>query len=197
MAAVVLAAALAQPAPLWAQGEEPLPAPTPTTGDSAPAPTPTPVPQPERPPPPPLPTAAPATKPAAPAAPAAPPAGPPPARAAPAEDDRSSSPGSAQRIFGWTAIGVGSATTVAGLIIAGVAAARLSDLDCCDDRCPPDQHEDAESYNDLRVPAGLTILAGAALIGLGVPFLVVGQAAEQDGVAATLGPGGIQLRGRF
>jgi hypothetical protein len=101
-------------------------------------------------------------------------------------------------VFGWTAIGVGSAAVLAGGIIAAVAAAKLSALDCCDAGCPPDQHEDAEAYNDLRVPAGLTLFGGAALIGIGVPFLLVGEAADDDpAVSALLGPGSLTLRGRF
>lgn len=112
-------------------------------------------------------------------------------------DDSRSSPGHAQRVFGWTAVSIGGATVVAGLVVAGVAAAKLAELDCCDHRCGPDQHEDAESYNDLRLPAGLTIFAGAALVGLGLPFLLVGEAAADAPLAAVVSPGGITLRGRF
>ncbi len=100
-------------------------------------------------------------------------------------------------MFGWTALGVGGATVVAGLVIAGVTAAKLAELDCCDDRCPPEQHEDAEAYNDLRLPAGLTLFAGAALIGLGVPFVLVGEAADDAPLSAVFRPGGITLRGSF
>jgi len=112
-------------------------------------------------------------------------------------DDSKTSPGHAQRVFGWTAVSVGGATVVAGLVVASVAAAKLAELDCCDDRCPADQHEDAETYNDLRLPAGLTIFAGAALVGLGLPFLLVGEAADDAPLSAVVSPGGITLWGRF
>ena len=106
--------------------------------------------------------------------------------------------GLARRVFGWTAVGVGSGTSVAGIVVDGVAAFRYADLDCPDDRCAPDLRDDAAAYNDLRVPAGLTMLAGAALVGLGLPFLLVGEAAAAEASHSPIvGPGYVGLRGRF
>ena len=120
---------------------------------------------------------------------------PPPASSPPAEEQNE---GLAERIFGWTAVGVGAAAVVAGGIVAGVAAAWYADLDCPAERCPPELHEDATAYNDLRVPSGLLIFAGAALAGVGLPYVLIGEArADQAAVAPVLAPGLVGLRGRF
>jgi len=120
-----------------------------------------------------------------------------PAQAAPAPADEPPE-GLAERIFGWTAFGVGAAAVVAGAVVAGVAAAWYADLDCPAEQCPPELHDDAAAYNDLRVPSGLLIFAGAALAGVGLPYALAGEArADRAAVAPVLAPGLVGLRGWF
>ena len=105
--------------------------------------------------------------------------------------------GSAQRTFGWIAVAVGGATTVAGIVVAAVAASQYGDLDCPNDQCPPELMPDAEDYNDLRVPAGVTIAAGLAVTGIGVAFLAFSPADDSAVVTPVVGPGFVGVRGRF
>ena len=89
---------------------------------------------------------------------------------------------------------------IAGIVVAGVAAAKYSDLDCPDDRCSPELHDEAQAYNDLREPAGWIIFSGVVLAGIGLPFLIVGEAEAREqeaSISPLLGPGYAGLRGRF
>lgn len=116
-----------------------------------------------------------------------PPAPPPPAP--PGEG----APSTWREVFGWTAVGVGAASVVSGVVVASVAAARYANLTCDDDLCAPAQHEAAAAYNDLRMPAGLLIVGGVIAAGVGVPFLVL----DPGGATVAVGPGCVHLRGTF
>ncbi len=103
-------------------------------------------------------------------------------------------------IFGWTAIGVGSAATVTGAILGVIALARYESLSCENDLCPPDQHDDAEAFNDLRIPSGILTVGGILVAGIGIPFVVfANEDAEVDEPRAELfvGPGQLGLKGHF
>jgi hypothetical protein len=99
-------------------------------------------------------------------------------------------------IFGWTAIGVGGAAALAGTVMAVLSFVRYEGLDCEDNLCPPGEHDDARAYNDLRVPSGVLLIGGLLVAGIGVPFVVLGDAERED-AALVLGPGTLTLRGRF
>ncbi len=96
-------------------------------------------------------------------------------------------------------MGVGAAAFVTGAVVAVVAAAEYAAIDCPQRRCPPELHDDAAAYNDLRVPSGLLIFGGAGLAGIGLPFALSGEARAADEVSVTplLVPGLIGLSGRF
>ncbi|MEM9695204.1 MAG: hypothetical protein AAGA56_21860 [Myxococcota bacterium] len=99
-------------------------------------------------------------------------------------------------IFGWSAVGVGAAATVAGIVMGGIAWSRYDNLDCQNDICLPDDHDAAQRYNDLRIPSGLLIVGGLATVGLGLPFLLVdSDRAEQT--TLRVGPGSLTLSGRL
>lgn len=100
-------------------------------------------------------------------------------------------------LFGGIAVGVGGAAVVAGSVVAIIAAAKYADLECPDDSCPPELHEDARAYNDLRIPSGVTILAGSVLAFTGAVFLINGINDDDKFVAVEIGPQSVGLRGRF
>lgn len=100
-------------------------------------------------------------------------------------------------LFGGIALGVGGAAVVAGTVVAIIAAVRYGDLECPDDACPPERHEDARDYNALRIPSGVTIFAGSVLALTGLVFLVNGMSDDDKFVAVEVGPGSLSLRGRF
>jgi hypothetical protein len=114
-----------------------------------------------------------------------------------AETEPEEESGSAQRTFGWIAVAVGGATTVAGIVVAAIAASQYSDLDCPNDQCPPELMADAEDYNDLRVPSGVTIAAGLAVTGVGVAFVTLSSSDDSAVVTPVVSPGFVGVRGRF
>jgi hypothetical protein len=79
--------------------------------------------------------------------------------------------------------------------VATVAAAEYGSLDCPDDKCPPELGADAEDYNALREPSGITIAAGGLLSAIGGAFLYA--AFTDRNVSAVLSPQFVGIRGRF
>jgi hypothetical protein len=120
-------------------------------------------------------------------------------------------------VFGGIFVGLGAAAVIAGAVVAGVAASRYGSLDCPDNVCPPDRHADADAYNRLRVPAGVTLGAGLVLTAVGLATLLAPSggtsggtsratgaaakpAASAEGAAVIeplVGPGAVGVRGRF
>lgn len=100
-------------------------------------------------------------------------------------------------VFGAIAIGVGGAAIVAGSVIGIVAAAQYADLDCPGDVCSDELREDAEAYNDLRIPSGITIAAGALTAFIGVMFVVYAANDDKTYVALRGSGNGLALDGRF
>lgn len=104
-------------------------------------------------------------------------------------------------VFGWTAIGVGGAATLTGAVLGVVALARYESLSCENDLCPPEEHDDAQAFNDLRIPSGILTVGGILVAGIGIPFVVFANedAKVDDGPRAELfvGPGQLGLKGRF
>jgi hypothetical protein len=73
------------------------------------------------------------------------------------------------RVFGWTALGVGAAGTVAGATLIGIAG-RPNRLDCSGDNVDPDG--DCK-FLYATLPAGIgTLVTGVALLATGVGILV-------------------------
>ena len=100
-------------------------------------------------------------------------------------------------IFGAVTLGVGGAGILAGSIMAGVAAARYGALDCPDDVCPPEEHEAGDDYNDLRIPAGATVVVGSLFALVGGVFLIYGIGDERRFVGVSASPTGVLLEGYF
>lgn len=102
-----------------------------------------------------------------------------------------------QRTVGFIAIGVGSAAAVVGTVIGAVAIAKLESADCPEDTCPPEQFEEADDYNALRLPSGISIVAGGLLAALGVGLLISADDPDVGEVGALIGPGYLGVRGSF
>ncbi|MEQ9321965.1 MAG: hypothetical protein RIF41_22540, partial [Polyangiaceae bacterium] len=130
-----------------------------------------------------------------------------PFRAAPV----AASSGSAQTVVGWVLVGIGGAAAVGGGVLAGIAAARLGDLDCPNNQCQPSQRDDMDAYNGLRLPSGFLLVGGGLLAATGVA-VVLNAPSEHEGpssdqgrsrgrsaveVSAIVGPGMVGLRGTF
>jgi hypothetical protein len=123
------------------------------------------------------------------------PRAPTPAPTAPPERDAEGL--NARAVFGIVAVSVGGAALLAGSIVAAVAAAKYGDLDCPDDVCPDDLVDDMASYNDLRIPSGVTIAVGGLVTFIGSVFLANGLTDEKGYVALEVGPGTLGVEGRF
>ena len=93
-------------------------------------------------------------------------------------------------------MGLGIATFLAGTGVASAAAAKRASLDCPEDKCPPELHDDADDFNALRTPAGLTMGAGALVTAVGSVFLYVGLNDQTD-MSLVIGPELTGVRGSF
>jgi len=111
----------------------------------------------------------------------------------PDADDEGTDP---RVLFGGIAIGVGLTAVLVGSVIGVVAAAKYGDLDCPDDLCPPDLHDDADDYNDLRAPSEVTIFVGAIATLVGAALLIDYQR-ETSAVEVKLSPTFVGVEGRF
>lgn len=113
--------------------------------------------------------------------------------------------GSPWPIVGWSAVGVGGASTVVGIVTGLVAMGQRGDLEArCGEAlaCPPDAHDDASSYNTLRTTSAITFFAGLGIAAAGATILVIdpgGGDASAQGAAARIvaGPGRVGVAGRF
>lgn len=99
-------------------------------------------------------------------------------------------------LFGGIAMGVGGAAILAGSIVGIVAASRYADIDCPNDVCAPDQLDEAEDYNDLRIPSGVTVAAGSLVAFVGGIFLISGMT-DEGTVHLSVGPQSLSLSGTF
>lgn len=143
----------------------------------------------------------------APGAPATPPrvdearAAPPPAPERPIED--AGSEGSPLRTWAWVAGGVG----VAGLATFGIFGAlnnsKFDELesDCKAGHCPPDRGSDIETGETYQTVANIGLAVGIVGIGTGAVLFVLSSGSEQRtsgrGTHVSIGPGRVQLGGRF
>lgn len=102
-------------------------------------------------------------------------------------------------LAGTVFMGAGGLAIVAGTTMAVVAAAKYADLDCPDDKCPAEVFAEAEDYNALREPAGLTIALGGVLAAVGGAFFFAAftDVAPTSETRLRLGPGYVGIDGRF
>ena len=125
------------------------------------------------------------------------PTAPPPPVAEPVVTDE---PSQAQAIVGYTALGLGGAALIAGGVMSIVTLSRYGALDCPDDRCGNAMHEDADSYNALRIPSGVLLIAGGVVAAGGLVLVLTApdeQEARGQEVGLRLGLGSLSLWGRF
>lgn len=102
-------------------------------------------------------------------------------------------------IVGWTAVGVGGAATIVGVVTGLAAMGQRGDLeDRCGTElaCPPEAHDDAGSYNDLRTVSAITFFAGLGVAAAGTAILLVDPGGDGK-TEIVAGPGRLGLRGRF
>lgn len=118
-----------------------------------------------------------------------------------ADETAASSPWST---IGWTAVGVGGASTLVGVVTGLVAMGQRGDLEArCGDAlaCPPSAHDDASSYNAMRTVSAITFFAGLGVAAAGATILVLdpGGGTSTEGAAARVvaGPGHVGVVGRF
>jgi hypothetical protein len=124
---------------------------------------------------------------------------PPVPGAGPTTPPDEASGGSAWPIVGWSAVGVGGALTVVGVVTGLVAMGQRSDLEAscgAELACGPAFHEDAEGYNGLRTLSAVTFFAGLGVAAAGVTILLVDPGGGSE-TALRLGPGRVGLAGRF
>jgi hypothetical protein len=122
----------------------------------------------------------------------APPAAPAPARPPPEPEDG----GATLRVLGWIGVGVGGAALTAGAITTTLAAVAQSDLEerCPERRCQPADHDDAETFNALRIVSTVTLVSGGVLAAGGVALVLAAGEARAE---ARFGPGTATARVRF
>lgn len=110
---------------------------------------------------------------------------------------------------GWTLVGLGGAGLIAGAVTGGLALDRNSTLEagCTNMQCPPDLHDDVDSFNLLRTMSTATFIAGGVLAATGLTLVIVDattggeETAETPPPSAQLklraGPTGVTLLGTF
>ena len=120
------------------------------------------------------------------------------AKLAPPSPVRAASP---RKTLGLVALGVGSAAIITGAVTGILALERESDLSaaCPDDHCPPRAQSSVDTYSSLRIAAGSTLLAGAALAATGTLLILTTPKPRSGGafIRPVLGAGHLSLEGAF
>jgi hypothetical protein len=130
-----------------------------------------------------------------------------PTTAAPAASPPDSTPpvlhaASADHTLAYVAFGVGGAALVTGGIFGALALSQKSSLDseCPNRQCGPAFHADNDSYDTKKMVSGVGLIAGAALVGVGVVlyFTLPSPGSEQQArVGAFYNGRELGLRGAF
>jgi hypothetical protein len=117
-------------------------------------------------------------------------------------------------IVGWSAIGLGGAGVIVGTITGVMVLGEESDLEarCPNRQCPPEVHDDARSFDTLRVVSTISYIVGGVGLGAGTAILLFapsGGSSGADGAGADsagtdaltvepyVTPFGAGIRGRF
>jgi len=114
------------------------------------------------------------------------PSGPAPAPAAPVVDR-----GANLRLYGFIGLGVGGTALATGVIFGALSASDKSDLDahCPNRRCPPDYHDQNDSYGTKKTISSIGIIGGAVLASASAVLIFTAPSA-----ASSQGRG-VELRG--
>ena len=124
----------------------------------------------------------------------------PPRPPPPPEPDEESETNVLQTV-GWVAVGVGGAALVMGAITGGLAIDKRSQLEkgCPEMQCPPEQFDNVDTYQTLRIVSGVGLIGGGVIAAAGIVMVAVSTATadEQQTVRLELSPTGFAITGRF
>jgi hypothetical protein len=104
------------------------------------------------------------------------------------------------QLVGFIALGVGAAGLIVGGITGGLAIGKHGDLsdNCPDGRCPASQQDTLDDFNTFGTASTIAFIAGGVVAAAGIVLVVVGSTGRSSEQATlTLGPGSVQLSGRF
>jgi hypothetical protein len=105
--------------------------------------------------------------------------------------------GQTQRWLGWSAVGVGAAGVVVGSVLGIMAIQKKSDFDCTGSVCR-ESAATLQSYNELRVPSAVALIAGGVLSATGVVLLVTApKPSGERQLGIYLSPTQVGLASRF
>jgi len=104
---------------------------------------------------------------------------------------------SQRALFGWLGVGVGTVGLATFAVSGVVALQRKSDLDSvCRPGCPPSAAQDIDSFRTMRTISYVSLVAGAASLGLG-GYLLLSGSPESAHVAVSVGPANASVGGAF
>jgi hypothetical protein len=105
--------------------------------------------------------------------------------------------------LGWTALGLGSAGIIVGVVSGALALDKQNELEeLCGEslECPPPYYADVDQYDDMRLAMTVGFAVGAPLAASGIGLLVASAWVSDDSHEALwlrLGPGSMGVGGRF
>ena len=104
---------------------------------------------------------------------------------------------SQRQLFGWLGVGVGTVGLATFAVSGVVALQRKSDLDSvCRPGCPPSAAQDIDSFRTMRTISYVSLVAGAASLGIG-GYLLLSGSPESAHVAVSIGPANASIGGAF
>ena len=111
-------------------------------------------------------------------------------------DQQSHQQSDQQSVVGWSVAGAGVAVAIGGAVLLGVGSARAGEVQNAPPGTPWQDVRDAYADADSLSIAGAVLLGvGGAAAVVGVVIALAGEGS--DSTEVTLGPGGLQVRGRF
>ena len=95
--------------------------------------------------------------------------------------------------------GVGGAGLIAGVITGVLSLEQVAELDerCPDKRCPPGEQGSIADVERLGNASTGLLVAGGVVAAVGVSLIIVSATAGEESTSIRLGPGTLQLHGRF
>ncbi len=115
----------------------------------------------------------------------------------PPSHDEVTSDGSSKRLWGWAAVGAGSAGLVLSGITGVIALQKHSALESeCHPGCPAGAESDLSMFHTTRTLSYASFLAGSVSLGVG-SYLLLSGSGNSPTVGASVGPAQVALWGRF
>lgn len=115
--------------------------------------------------------------------------------------EKASFSASTQRIFAWTALGLGATGVVVGSVFGLKSKSKHDDAELCETTCPDEPsyqaNEDAIKFGNIST---VSFIVGAVGLAGGVALWLTAkpdQASSKASAQVGVGPGSLQLRGRF